>query len=36
LSFDGKYVIFDSNAAWGSTGCGSISNCTDVYLIQIH
>ena len=36
ISFDGKYVIFDSNAAWEATGCGSIANCTDIYLIQIH
>jgi len=36
MSRDGKYVIFDSDAAWGATGCGSITNCTDVYLIQVH
>jgi hypothetical protein len=36
ISWDGKYVIFDSNAAWGVTGCGSIGSCTDLYLIQIH
>jgi len=36
ISFDGKYVIFDSNAAWGATGCGSLTNCTDIYLIKIH
>jgi hypothetical protein len=36
LSFDGKYVIFDSNAAWGAGGCGSFTDCADVYLIQIH
>jgi hypothetical protein len=33
ISRDGKYVIFDSNAAWGQTGCGSITDCTDIYLI---
>jgi hypothetical protein len=33
ISRDGKYVIFDSNAAWGRTGCGSITDCTDIYLI---
>jgi hypothetical protein len=36
VSWDGKYVIFDSNAAWSASGCGSITNCTDVYLIKIH
>jgi hypothetical protein len=36
VSYDGKYVIFDSNAAWAATGCGSVTNCTDLYLIQIH
>jgi hypothetical protein len=36
LSFDGKYVVFDSNAAWGATGCGSFTDCADLYLIQIH
>jgi hypothetical protein len=36
VSRDGNYVIFDSNAAWGQNGCGSINTCTDVYLIKIH
>ncbi len=36
LSWDGKYVVFDSNAAWSSTGCGALTSCADVYLIQIH
>jgi len=36
LSRDGNYVIFDSNAAWGKSGCGKISTCVDVYLIKIH
>jgi hypothetical protein len=36
LSWDGKYLVFDSNAAWGATGCGSLTYCTDVYLIQLH
>ena len=33
ISYDGKYVIFDSNAGWSTTGCGSDASCTDVYLI---
>src|ERR1700733_2670811 len=36
LSFDGKYVVFDSNAAWGATGCGALTDCADLYLIKIH
>jgi len=33
-SFDGKYVIFDSNSPWAATGCGSDSaECTDVFMI---
>jgi hypothetical protein len=36
ISWDGKYVVFDSNAAWNATGCGAIASCSDVYLIQIH
>jgi hypothetical protein len=36
LSRSGNYVVFDSNAAWGQNGCGSISTCTDVYIIKLH
>jgi len=36
VSYSGKYVIFDSNAAWGSSGCGSVGSCSDIYLITIH
>jgi hypothetical protein len=36
LSFDGKYIVFDSNAAWDATGCGSFTDCADLYLIKIH
>lgn len=34
ISFDGKYIIFDSNAAWAASGCGALTNCTDVYAIH--
>jgi len=36
VSWDGNYVIFDSNAAWASNGCGSVGFCSDIYLIQLH
>jgi hypothetical protein len=36
LSRSGNYAVFDSNAAWGQNGCGSINICTDVYLIKLH
>ncbi len=36
LSFDGTYIVFDSNAAWSATGCGSMTDCADLYLIQVH
>lgn len=36
ISWDGKYVVFDSNAAWGATGCGNLEDCTDLYLIQLY
>jgi hypothetical protein len=28
ISWDGKYVVFDSNAAWNATGCGAIASGT--------
>jgi hypothetical protein len=36
--YSGNYVVFDSNSAWGSTGCGSDGggDCSDVYIIKIH
>ena len=36
--YSGNYVVFDSNMAWGATGCGSDGggDCSDVYIIQIH
>jgi len=33
VSYDGKYVIFDSNANFAAKGCGTVSSCTDIYLI---
>jgi hypothetical protein len=36
--YSGNYVVFDSNSAWGATGCGSDGggDCSDVYIIKIH
>jgi Abnormal spindle-like microcephaly-assoc'd, ASPM-SPD-2-Hydin/Protein of unknown function (DUF1573) len=40
MSRDGKYVAFQSNAAYAHTGCPAnfqtTTDCTDVYVIQIH
>jgi len=39
ISRSGNYIAFESNAAWGASGCGSDSNdnaCADVYLIRMH
>ncbi|MGC1687900.1 MAG: choice-of-anchor D domain-containing protein, partial [Candidatus Acidiferrales bacterium] len=34
--YSGNYVVFDSNSAWGSAGCGSDGggDCSDVYIIK--
>ena len=36
--YSGNYVVFDSNSAWGATGCGSDGggDCSDVYIIKVH
>ncbi|MGC1684086.1 MAG: choice-of-anchor D domain-containing protein [Candidatus Acidiferrales bacterium] len=36
--YSGNYVVFDSNSAWGSSGCGSDGGgeCSDVYIIRVH
>jgi hypothetical protein len=36
--YSGNYVVFDSNAAWGATGCGTDGggNCSDVYILRVH
>lgn len=33
ISWDGKYVLFGSNAAFNSVGCSIHSDCGDTYLI---
>jgi HYDIN/CFA65/VesB family protein len=33
ISWDGRYVLFDSAADFANTGCGSIGDCADIYLI---
>ena len=33
ISWDGKYIVFESAAAFASSGCGSIADCADMYLI---
>lgn len=33
ISWSGKYILFSSASAFANTGCGSITDCDDLYLI---